>query len=68
MGNVRIELNSEGIRELLKSTEISAACEAQAQKMTQATGVKYVADVYVGRNRVNAKGIRRADNDRTNNS
>lgn len=67
MANVRIELNSAGIRDLLKSSELSAVCEAQAQKMTQATGVKYVSDVYVGRTRVNAKGVRRVTDDRDNN-
>lgn len=60
---VEIELDSAGIQELLKSSEISAVCEAQAQKMTQATGVKYVSDVYIGRTRVNAKGVRRATDD-----
>lgn len=68
MGNVRIELNSTGIQELLKSQEIANICETQAQKMTQATGVKYVADVYIGRTRVNARGVRRADSDRGNDS
>lgn len=51
---VEIELNRAGIRELLKSAEISKVCEAQAAKMTRATGVEYVPDVYVGRTRVNA--------------
>lgn len=60
---VEIELDSAGIQELLKSSEISAVCEAQAQKMTQATGVKYVSDVYIGRTRVNAKGVRRTTDD-----
>lgn len=54
MANVEIELNSAGIRELLKSSEIASICEAQAARMTRATGVEYVADVYVGRTRVNA--------------
>lgn len=63
MANVRIELVSAGIQELLKSKEIANACETEAQKMTQATGVKYVSDVYVGRTRVNAKGVRRATDD-----
>ena len=35
MANVRIELNSAGIQDLLKSSEISAVCEAQAQKMLE---------------------------------
>ena len=54
MANVEIELNSAGIRELLKSSEIASVCEAQAARMTRATGAEYVADVYVGRTRVNA--------------
>lgn len=54
MADVVIELNSAGIRELLKSQEIADVCEAQAARMTRATGVPYVADVYVGKTRVNA--------------
>lgn len=54
MSKVEIELNSAGIRELLKSSEIANVCEAQAARMTRATGVEYVPDVYVGRTRVNA--------------
>ena len=54
MDNVEIKLNSAGIRELLKSTEIADVCEAQAARMTRATGVEYTADVYVGKTRVNA--------------
>lgn len=54
MAKVEIQLNSAGIRELLKSQEIGNICEAQAARMTRATGVEYKADVYVGRTRVNA--------------
>ena len=54
MADVEIELNSAGIRELLKSAEIASVCEAQAARMTRATGVEYTADVYIGRTRVNA--------------
>lgn len=54
MANVVIELNSTGVRELLKSAEIASVCESEAARMTRATGVEYVADVYVGRSRVNA--------------
>lgn len=64
MDNVRIELDSAGIRELLKSPEIGDICEAQARRLTQATGVKYVSDVHVGRTRVNAKGVMEAQDDR----
>lgn len=54
MDKIKIELNSAGIRELLKSDEIASVCESQAARMTRATGVEYVPDVYVGRTRVNA--------------
>ena len=56
MANVEIELDSAGIRALLKSSEIADVCEKQAARMTRATGIDYVPDVYVGRNRVNAGG------------
>jgi hypothetical protein len=54
MANIKIELNSAGVRELLKSPAIASICEAQAARMTRATGVEYVPDVYVGKTRVNA--------------
>lgn len=54
MANVKVVLNSAGVRELLKSSGVAAFCEAQAARMTRAAGVDYVPDVYVGRNRVNA--------------
>ena len=56
MANVTIELNSAGIRELLKSSEMASICESQAAKMTRATGMDYVSDVHVGKTRVNAGG------------
>lgn len=63
MADVTIELNSAGIQELLKSAEIASVCESEAQKMTEASGVKYVADVHIGRTRVNARAIRRGNRD-----
>lgn len=56
MAEIEIELNSAGIQELLKSSEVAALCEQQAERMTRATGMKYVADVHVGKTRVNAAG------------
>ena len=44
MASVEIVLDSAGIQELLKSQEIANVCEAQAARMTQAAGVKYVAE------------------------
>lgn len=61
MAKVTIELNSQGIRELLKSSEIARVCETQAEKMTQAAGVNYVANVHVGKTRVNASAIRKKE-------
>lgn len=63
MAKVTIELDSPGIQALLKSPEIASVCESEAAKMTQAAGIKYTADVYTGRTRVNARAIRRVSND-----
>lgn len=56
MAKIEIQLNSSGIRELLKCPEVAAVCEKEAARRTRATGMEYVADVYVGKNRVNAGG------------
>lgn len=61
MANVKIELDDAGIQALLKSNEIANVCESQAARMTRATGVKYVADVYVGKTRVNASARSKED-------
>lgn len=61
MANVEIELDSAGVRALLKSAEIADVCEKQAARMTRATGIEYVPDIYVGRNRVNAGGYQEGD-------
>lgn len=54
MTDVEIVLNSAGIQALLKSSGVAKICEAKAAQMTRAAGVEYVADVYVGKTRVNA--------------
>lgn len=61
MPNVKIELNSAGVRELLKGPEIASVCESQAARMTRATGMDYVPDVHVGKTRVNAAGYQKGD-------
>lgn len=48
---------------MLKSSEISAICEAVARRMTNATGVDYVPDVYVGKTRVRAGGYQNGGDD-----
>ena len=43
---------------------IADICEAQAARMTRATGMKYEADVHIGKTRVNARGYQnRGDDD-----
>ena len=56
MSKVRIVLNSDGIRELLKSDEMAEVCEREAERMTRTTGKWYKSDVRVGRLRVRAGG------------
>lgn len=68
MAKVLIELDGAEIQELLKSKEIANVCESEAKRMTQAAGIKYTADVYTGRTRVNARAIRRVTDDRNDNS
>lgn len=61
MAKSRIELNSAGIQQLLKSAEIASVCEGQAARLTAASGVEYRADIYVGRTRVNARAKTTSD-------
>lgn len=51
---IEIELNSEGIRELLKSNEMKEICEQYAKKTVNELGDGYEMSVMVGKNRVNA--------------
>jgi len=55
MGNVRIELNRAGVRELLLSNEILAVCEKVADGVAMRAGEGYGVNVFHGRNRVNAE-------------
>ena len=58
MAKTRFEWDYEAAGDLmLRSEEIANVCEAQAEKMTRAAGVKYVADVHLGKTRVNARGV-----------
>ena len=54
MANIRIELNSEGVRELLKSPEMAAICREQADRIAGRAGSGYEVTTYTGKNRVNA--------------
>lgn len=54
MSDVRIELNSAGVRELLKSSEMMAVCEEYANKALGRLGKGYTVTTMTGKNRVNA--------------
>ena len=54
MADFRIELNSEGVRELLRSPEMAAICQAQARAIAGRAGSGYSVSTYTGANRVNA--------------
>lgn len=54
MSNVTIKLNSDGVRELLRSAEMLAECERLANEMGAQLGEGYEVSTYVGTNRVNA--------------
>lgn len=41
MGNVKVKLNDAGVRELLKSKEISEACREQAEKVKASVGTGF---------------------------
>lgn len=71
MSNLEIELNSEGVRELLCSGEIKATCESLAAEALNRCGEGYAMNSYVGRNRANAMiyaDTRAAENDNAENN
>ena len=51
--NVLIRLNSDGVRELLKSPEMMSACREQAETALSRLGDGYAISEYTGANRVN---------------
>lgn len=55
---IRVDLNSEGIAELLKSTELQNELDRRAQRVAAAAGDGFEADTYIGRDR--ARSVVRA--------
>lgn len=54
MSNVKIELRSDGVRELLRSKEVQAECKKHASEMAARLGTSsYEVSEYTGPNRVN---------------
>lgn len=51
---IKVELNSEGVRQLLKSQEIKSMCAQKASEIVLRCGSGFGTDTYVGSNRVNA--------------
>jgi hypothetical protein len=52
--NIRVELNSDGVRELLKSPEMMGLCKNIANGIAGRAGDGYMVTTYTGTNRVNA--------------
>ena len=55
MAKVKFELNREGVRELMKSKEMTSGLEAIAGNVLSRLGEGYSSNTYVGRNRVNVE-------------
>lgn len=54
MSNVTIKLNRDGVRELLRSSEMMEVCRQYAEQMGSKLGSGYEVSTYTGVNRVNA--------------
>lgn len=54
MANLEIELNSEGIKELLRSAQMKAICNERAKNALSQLGEGYVISSHTGKTRVNA--------------
>ena len=52
---VKIVLNGEGVRSLLRSPEMEAICGGLAADAAARCGAGYTSDTYTGKNRVNAE-------------
>lgn len=57
MSKVKVELNKQGVRDLLLSNEVGQFCKEQAMKIASRDGNAEVGDIYRGKNRVNVSVI-----------
>ena len=64
---VEVELDSAGVRELLKSGEIMTVLEGEALQRAQLAGAGYGVNTYVGRNRCNAEILAETEEARRDN-
>lgn len=53
MANVKVVLNREGVRDLLRSEEMMGACKSAAETIRRNYGGKTELEEFVGQNRVN---------------
>lgn len=51
---LKVVLNREGVRQLLRSADMMAACEQKANEALAQLGAGYQVTTHTGRNRVNA--------------
>lgn len=54
MADIQVELNREGVRELLRSPGMGGICRGHALAIAKRAGTGYSVSVYTGPNRVNA--------------
>lgn len=54
MSKIKVVLNRENVRQLLKSPEMQAICHEQAQAIADRLGDGYEVDDYIGVNRCNS--------------
>jgi hypothetical protein len=57
MAEFRVELNSAGVQELLKSNEMAGLCRSLAQGIANRAGSGYMVTTHTGPTRVNASVI-----------
>jgi len=55
MSELKFELNRAGVRALLKSTNMQKVLERHASRIKNKSGEGYQQDLYVGKNRANAR-------------
>lgn len=55
MSDFKFELNRKGVAALMKSSEMQKILQRHATKIKNRSGAGYEQDIYVGRNRANAR-------------
>ncbi|MCM1172078.1 MAG: hypothetical protein NC393_08110 [Clostridium sp.] len=51
--NIKVKLNREGVRSLLRSQDMMNICKEHADKLAEKCGAGYETSEYTGKNRVN---------------